>query len=255
MKNKIKKYLVVILLANLMVNCTSSKKIVYFRDVKGVTIDDTILKFEPKIQVGDLLSINVSAADSKASIPFNLNASPSVGNATTGEPSSYLVNTDGEINFPVLGKIKVAGFTSKKVTDDLTEILQTYIKNPIVNIRITNFKITVLGQVRSPGNYPIINERISILEAIALAGDLEIHGKRKNVMVIREQNGKREFITLDLTNKELFTSPYFYLAQNDVVYVEPNKPEVNSAAIGPSLGVFMGGLSFILSVITFILVL
>ncbi len=255
MKNQIKKYPAIFLLANLLVNCASKEKVAYFQEVEGVKIKDEIINFEPEIQVGDLLAINVSAVDGAAAIPFNLYETPTVGNNTaSADPIKYLVDSNGEINFPVLGKLKVAGFTTNKVNDNLTEILRPYIKNPIVNIRITNFKITVLGQVQSPGTYPIPNERVSILEAIGMAGDLEIHGQRKNVMIIREQNGKRVFVNIDLTNKELFSSPYFYLSQNDVVYVEPNKVQVNSSAVGANTGVILGSISILLSIITILII-
>lgn len=255
MKNKIKKYLVIIIVSNVLVNCTSSQKVVYFQDVEGVKKHDTLIHFEPKIQVGDLLSIHVSAVDGSAAMPFNLFKTPVVGNNVSAalEPISYLVDAAGEINFPVLGKVKVVGFTTKEINNIFTESIIPYIKNPIVNIRITNFKITVLGQVKMPGTYTIANERVSILEAISLAGDLEIHGKRNNVMLIREQNGIRKFINIDLTNKELFGSPYFYLSQNDLLYIEPNKVQVNSAAVSSNTGVILGSISILVSMIAILL--
>lgn len=255
MKNQIKKGLALVIMANVLVNCASSDKVAYFQETEGVKIQDTVIHFEPEIQIGDLLAINVSSVNAEAALPFNLYETPLIGTmASNAKPITYLVNADGEIDFPVVGKVKVAGFTTKKVNENLTKILNPYIKTPIVNIRLTNFKITVLGQVKTPGTYTIPNERITILEAIGLAGDLEIHGKRNNVMLIREQNGKRVFANIDLTNKKLFTSPFFYLSQNDVLYIEPNKVQVNSAAIGPNTGVIMGSISIILSIITLLLI-
>ena len=188
-------------------------------------------------------------------MPFNLYETPVIGNtATSANPLTYMVNADGDIHFPVLGKLEVGGLTTKQINEKLTLILEDYIKNPIINIRLTNFKVTVLGQVASPGTFTIPNERISILEAIGLAGDLEIHGKRKTVMLIREQNGQRMFVNIDLTNKQLFSSPYFYLSQNDVIYVEPNKVQVNASAVGANTGVIMGSISILLSIITIFLI-
>ena len=248
------KYLLIGLLGMLLVNCASKENIVYFQEVEGLKIQDTLINFEPEIQMGDILAINVSAIDAEAAIPFNLYETPMVGNMTSNaKPITYLVNADGEINFPVIGKLKVSGLTTKETNDKLTAILGAYIKNPIINIRLTNFKVTVLGQVKTPGTYTIPNERITILEAIGLAGDLEIHGKRKNVMLIREQNEQRMFVNIDLTNKQLFSSPYFYLSQNDVIYIEPNKVQVNSSAVGANTGVILGSISILLSVITLIL--
>ena len=250
-------YAVSLTLVIMLLNaCASSEKIVYFQDIEGLKVNDSLVNFEPKIQVGDILAINVSAIDGEAAIPFNLYETPIVGKvAPSGnEPLNYIVNADGDIYFPVIGNLRVGGLTTKQLNEKLTEILGTYIKNPTINISITNFKITVMGQVKNPGTYTIPNERISILAALGLAGDLEIHGKRKNVMLIREENGKRMFVNIDLTNKELFNSPYYYLAQNDVIYVEPNKVQVNAAAIGANTSVILGSISILLSIITILLI-
>ena len=133
--------------------------------------------------------------------------------------------------------------------ESLTEQLANYIKSPIVNIRITNFKITVLGEVLRPGSYSVPNERISIIEALGLAGDLTIQGKRNTVSLIREVQGERKFVTIDLTNKKLFDSPYYYLAQNDVIYVEPNKTKVNSSAVGSNAGLILSSISTLISLV------
>jgi polysaccharide export outer membrane protein len=191
-----------------------------------------------------MLTINVSAVEPEAAVPFNTYESQGINNNI---PLPYIVNADGEINFPVLGMIKVSGTTTKDLTNQLTTLLIPYLKNAIVNIRLNNFKITVLGEVKSPGSYPVLNERISIIEAIGLAGDLTIYGKRKSVTLIREQDGKRTFNSIDLTNKELFNSPYFYLAQNDVIYVEPNKTKINASVIGPNTAVIISTLSILIT--------
>ncbi len=244
------KLVVLIALMISLGSCVSKKEMVYLQDAEGINALEAIVKVEPKIQENDILSINVSAMDAEAALPFNLFEA---GNTTSvSKPITYLVNSDGDINFPVLGKIKVEGFTTKEITSYLTEALAVYIKNPIVNIRLTNFKVTVLGEVKAPGTYPVPNERISILEAIGLAGDLTIQGKRKTVVLIREQNGKRTFIDIDLTNKEILNSPYFYLAQNDVLIVEPNKTKMNSSAVGPNIGVIFASISTLISIIVLI---
>ena len=251
MKNKI---YVIGLLVLLLTSCASKKGIVYFQDVEGIQVNDTLLNFEPRIQVGDLLLINVSAIDGEAAIPFNLYEAPMIGTAASSvKPLTYLVDAGGHIQFPVIGQLKVVGSTTMELTEKLKTIIEDYIKNPIINIRMTNFRVTVLGQVKAPGTYLVPNERITIVEAIGLAGDLEIHGKRKNVMLIREQNGKRMFVNIDLTNKELFSSPYFFLSQNDVIYVEPNKVQVNASAVGANTGVIISVTSIILSLISIFL--
>lgn len=240
----------------LIASCASNEKIQYFQELEGVTVKDTLLNFEPIIEVGDMLLINVSATDAEAAIPFNLYETPMIAGAafSNAKPLTYLVNIDGEINFPVLGKLKVGGFTTKQLTTNLGKILSdTYINDPIINIRLTNFKVSVIGEVTRPGSYVVSNERITIVEALSLAGDLTIHGKRKNVLLIRENQGKKEFVTLDLTNKDVFNSPYYYLKQNDVVYVAPNKPKVNSSAVGTNTGVILGSLSLLLAMIALML--
>ena len=240
----------IVLMAFATSSCVSNKKMLYFQDVEGVENSTVLANYEPKIQPGDLLNINVAAIDAEAALPFNLYETPVVGTYTSSlKPLAYLVNTDGEINFPVLGTLKVAGFTSKELTKSLSEKLGSYITKPIVNIRLTNFKITVLGEVKTPGTYPVANERISIIEAIGLAGDLTIQGKRTTVTLVREVQGERKFVTIDLTNKQLFNSPYYYLAQNDVIYVEPNKTKINSSAVGSNAGLILSSISTLISLI------
>ncbi len=250
MTNRLK-FLVATLLMVSLGSCVSKKEMLYLQDAEGINALEAIVKIEPKIQQSDILSINVAAIDAEAAIPFNLFEA---GNTTSApKPITYLVNSDGEINFPVLGKIKVEGYTTKEITNNLTTSLTSYIQKPIVNIRLTNFKVTVLGEVKSPGIYPVPNERISILEAIGMAGDLTIQGKRKTVVLIREQNGKRTFIDIDLTSKEILNSPYFYLAQNDVLIVEPNKSKINSSAVGANTGIILSSISFLISIVAIII--
>lgn len=255
MKNKTIQNLSILSFILLLASCASNKKIQYFQEVEGVTVKDTLLNFEPIIEVGDMLSINVSATDAEAALPFNLYETPMVGTSiASAKPLTYLVNIDGEINFPVLGKYKVGGFTTKQLTANLGKTLgDTYINDPIINVRLTNFKVSVVGEVKRPGSFVVTNERISILEALSLAGDLTIHGKRKNVLLIREIQGKKEFVTLDLTNKEVFNSPYYYLKQNDVVYVAPNKSKVNSSAVGANTGVIVSSVSLLIALMALIL--
>lgn len=254
MKNFTKKNISILSIILLFVSCASPEKIVYFQEIEGVTINDSLINYEPEIQIGDILAINVSAVDAEAAIPFNLYETPMVGNITSSaKPITYLVDSNGDINFPVIGKFKVEGLTTKETNDTLTNVLEAYIKNPIINIRLTNFKVTVMGEVAKPGTYTVPNERISILDALGLAGDLTIYGERKNVMIIREKNGKRITVNLDLTNKQLFNSPYFYLSQNDVVYVEPNKTKVNGSAVGPNTGVIISSISILISLVAILI--
>ncbi|WP_291849303.1 polysaccharide biosynthesis/export family protein [Lutibacter sp.] len=227
-------------------SCASSKEVVYFQDTASAHIKDSLLNYEPTLQAGDLITIHVSGIDPLAAATFNIFESTG-----TGMPKAlpYLVSKEETIHFPVLGTVSTKGLTPMALTHYLETTLTDYLVKPIVNIRITNFKITVMGDVKSPGAYTIPNERITIVEALGLAGDLTIQGKRNNVLLIREEAGKRTFITIDLTNKKLFNSPYYYLAQNDVIYVEPNKAKINSSAVGANAGIILSSISTLISLI------
>ena len=247
-------FLIIVGILILLSSCASSKKIEYFQDIEGIKLQDTITNLEATFQVGDLLYINVSATNAEAAIPFNLYETPIIKNAiASAKPVAYLVNADGDINFPVLGKIQVEGLTTKQLTSKIEDILVGYINNPIINIRYANFKVSVLGEVNNPGSFPVLNERLTVIEALGLAGDLTIYGKRESVLLIRVEDGKKEFITLDLTNKKLFDSPYYNLKQNDVVYVMPNKTKVNASAVGPNTGVIISSVSVLIALLTVII--
>ena len=234
----------------LFVGCVSSKKIVYFQDDKTVLVEENILNFEPILQPNDILNINVSSLTPEAAVPYNISDAQGSVNQ---RPLPYLVNVDGEIDFPGLGTLKVAGLTTKGLTNELIKRLEPFLKDPIITVRLDNFKVTVMGEVKTPGSYTVKNERITILEAIGMAGDLNIQAKRKDITLIREQNGKRVFISMDITSKDIFNSPYFYLAQNDVVYVEPNKTKINSSVVGANTAVVISSLTLLISLTALIL--
>lgn len=246
----------ILLLVVFLTSCVSRKKITYFQDIDGIEVQDSILNYEPRIQIGDMLRINVSATDAEAAIPFNLYETPVLNNRGFSNlvPVEYIVNDAGEINFPILGEIKVIGLTTSELTVKLEEMLMRgYIKDPVINLWITNFKINVLGEVKMPGAYVIKNSRVNVLEALSLAGDLTIHGDRADVTLIRNQQGKKEFIKIDMRNKELFNSPYFYLVQNDIIYVSQNKAKVNSSAVGTHTAVIISSLSVLIALLAIFL--
>jgi polysaccharide export outer membrane protein len=227
-------------------SCVSKKEVVYFQNAKDFeTIVDTDT-FTPKFKVNDIVSIFVSTFDLEAVKPFNLLVE---GSGETGQPKliDYLVDIEGNIDYPVLGKVKLLGLTVQEAQELFKEKLALYLKDPIVNIRILNFRVSILGEVRSPGRYDVSGERITILEAIALAGDLNIKGQRDNVLVIRDFNGTKTYTRVDLTNKELFNSPVYYLTQNDVVYVEPNNSAVSSASGDTRIGTIISITSFLIT--------
>ncbi|WP_394344234.1 polysaccharide biosynthesis/export family protein [Seonamhaeicola marinus] len=185
--------------------------------------------FVPRLKTNDLISIYVSTYDLEAVKPFNLFKGDGIGRS---ESIDYLIDAEGNIDFPVLGKVKLKGLTIEESKELFKEKLSAdYLKDPIVNIRIKNFRITVSGEVRNPGVYSVSGERITILEALGLAGDLTIKGKRDNVMIIRDFNGSKTITRIDLTSKEIFSSPVYYLTQNDIIYVEPNKSAISSSSL------------------------
>lgn len=248
MKKHFKLILLIIGVTLMITSCKSKKSIIYFQEAENTESIDSIIKFEPQIQIGDILKIDVTAVDLEAAMPFNLTKPSPNGANTSSNEMGYLVDIEGNINFPVLGALKIDGMTRIELMNKLKEDLSIYLKNPIVNVKIVNFKITVLGAVGSPGTFTIENERVSIVEAIGMAGDFEILGNRKPVTLIREQNGERVIVTFDFTNRELFNSPYYYLAQNDIVYVEPSATRYKSAYFGPNIGIILGVLTLGLTV-------
>jgi polysaccharide export outer membrane protein len=226
----------VAILSVFVFSCASKKDIVYFQDTQDYETLVSDNSYAYKFKVDDLLSINVSTLDPEASIPFNLITPPPTQNQLgggVGQPQQidYIVNKDGNIDFPVLGEVNILGLTPNETKELLKEKLKTYLKNPIINIRLRNFTVTILGQVGAPGTYQVNGEQITVLEALGLAGDLDIRGKRDNVLVIRDFNGTKISQRIDLTKKEALNSPVYYLTQNDVVYVEPNKSAVTSSAL------------------------
>lgn len=226
----------------LLMSCkTTTNNITYFQylDNQVTTIGEQTVNYTPRIAPDDQLSITVSGTDPNAVAAFNM---PLASYLAPGEAyvtstpvlHTYLVNSHGEIDFPVLGKLQVANMTRSELTDIMTEKISAYVKSPIVTIQIRNFKVSVLGEVNKPGMVNIPNERLSILDALGMAGDLTIYGNRTNVLLIRDNNGQKEYHRFDLTSSETLTSPYYYLQQNDVLYVEPNKARKGNAKYSQS---------------------
>lgn len=213
---------VLLFLVLVVITSCSTNKVVYFQNASGFETLVNDSTFDTKFKVDDLVSIHVSTLDSEASVPFNLIKGAQEGGIRP-EQVDYLIDENGEIDFPVVGKIKIIGLSPAETKDLLKEELSEYLINPIINIRIKNFTITVLGAVNRPGTYPVNGEQITILEALGLAGDITIKGRRDNIMVIREFNGTKVYNRINLNQKEALKSDVFYLSQNDVVYVEPNK--------------------------------
>ncbi|WP_342448668.1 polysaccharide biosynthesis/export family protein [Tamlana crocina] len=230
-------------------SCSPKKEVAYFQNAKNFeTIVDTDT-FEPKIKIDDNLSISVSTFDMEASKPFNLFREA----GSAGQIINYLVDVNGNIEFPVLGKIKVLGLTVSEVRDLIQQKLEEgYLKDPVVIVRILNFRVSVLGEVRNPGTFSITGERITLLQALATAGDLTIKGRRDNVLVVRDFKGTKTYTRVDLTNKELFNSPVYFLTQNDIIYVEPNHSASSGYFVDARLGTILSISSFLLGIVVLV---
>lgn len=227
MKNLLNLYSIMFLCAVLLTSCFTPKKVLYLQDLTQGMEQELKENYEAKIKKDDLLQILILAQTPEAAKPFNLSALVQDMNTTSGnnqEQSSYLVDVNGNIDLPVLGRMQVEGMTTQEVKTVIARKLQekNLIKDPMIQVRIQNFKVLMLGEVKSPGAIEVRGERLTLLDAISQAGDLTMQGRRDRVAVIREEAGKRTVNYLDLKSKDIFDSPYFYLKQNDVVYVEPN---------------------------------
>lgn len=247
------RYLLIFVVVSSMFSCGSRKEMVYLQPDSTAT--NTIYKqFIPKIQPHDILTISVTAADAKVTAPFNPVSTNSSGNFNANLEMAlrptYTVDNDGFIQFPMLGKLKLGGLTRLEAIALLRENLSIYINDPNVNMNFNNFRITVLGEVARPGSFTVPTERITILEALGLAGDLTNRGVRTNILLVREQDGDKDVQRLDLTQQDLLNSPYYYLAQNDVIYVEPNKAQINNSKLGSNTNIIISIAGLIITVIS-----
>ena len=254
---KIQSILLMAVCAVVMASCTSYKNVPYLQNAEEIMAAQAELPlYDAKIMPKDLLTVTVNTTDPEAAAPFNMTVQTAQNLATSRTSYSqpvlqqYLVNNEGSIDFPVLGTLKVGGLTKNEAEDMIREKLKPYLKEvPIVTVRMSNYKISVLGEVARPGTFTVSNEKVNVLEALAMAGDLTIWGMRDNVKLVREDAaGKREIIELDLTNAEIITSPYYYLQQNDILYVSPNKTKAKNSDIGSSTSLWFSATSILVSV-------
>ena len=220
-------------LCGLMCSCKAPKDVTYFQGIDNLSSEqlaEMSQTYTIKIANDDLLSVNVTAWDPAAVTPFNppVFAYPTVAQGEQQIMASqnlytYLVDQEGNINFPVLGKVHAAGLTRQELAKKMEDLISKYVENPLVNVQLLNFKITLMGDISRPGAYTVKNDRVSILDAIGMGGDLQLTANRKNILVIRDNDGVKEAHRMDITDPAIFASPYFYLKQNDIVYVEPIK--------------------------------
>ena len=261
MKRLNERNLWLLLLPFLLTACQSYKKVPYFQNVEVVNgVEQQESLYDAKIMPKDLLTIVVSCTNPELAIPFNLtvasNAGMAVSNSSyvTTQPvlQPYLVDNEGNINFPVLGELKLGGLTKREAERLIIDKLKPYMKEtPIVTVRMVNYKISVIGEVTRPGTFTISNEKVNLLEALAMAGDMTVYGLRDNVKLIREDaNGKQQIVTLDLNKAETILSPYYWLQQNDIVYVTPNKAKARNSDVGNSTSLWFSATSILVSIVS-----
>ena len=244
----------------LLSSCGSVKNVAYLKNSDDVDLSHSEYLYEARILPKDVLTITVSTVNPEASAPFNLIVRPTLSNtsatisASGGALQTYLVGNDGTIDFPVLGRLQVGGLSKaeceKMIHDKLLPFMNAA-ENPVVTVRMSNYKISVLGEVNRPGMFTVNNEKINIFEALAQAGDLTIYGVREKVKLIREgATGKKDIVTINLNDAQLINSPYYYLQQNDVVYVEPNKVKARNSGVGNTTNLWFTGTSILVSIAT-----
>jgi polysaccharide export outer membrane protein len=252
MNKKITFYNIILLM--LLSSCGSYKSIPYFQDLDHTApTKEQVENFSPlTIQPADILAINVSSRNAESSAIFSMANGSNSDNSSDRPATGYLVDQKGDIHLPLIGDLKAAGSTTSELRDKLNQLLLTYYKDPVVNVRVLNFKVAVYGDVLRPNIYPLQNERTTITQAISLAGDLNITAKRKNIILIREQDGKRNFIPIDLTSKKIFESPYFYLKNNDEIYVQPDRTKYATVDRGyRTASLVLSGLSIIAIILSY----
>ncbi|MBD1397707.1 polysaccharide biosynthesis/export family protein [Pontibacter sp. JH31] len=230
--------LVLVISQAVLFSCTGTKNAVYFNNIQSTEIKGSLENLEPVIQTNDLLSIYVNSMNPSASELFNVSnpsnsrISNAAATSTVSPVIGYLVDQDGFVQLPFLGKVQAAGLTKKEFQEHVRRELvnKKLLIDPIVDVRYLNYKVSILGEVARPSVLTIPSEKVTLLEALGLAGDLTIYASRNNILLIREEEGKKKLVRIDLTSDEIFTSPYYYLKSNDIIYVEPNNTKIQSVS-------------------------
>ena len=258
-----KKIMLLLVVIVVITSCASREKLQYYRGIETISTQEPT-NYNPVLKQDDLLMIVVLAPTPELAASFNLTSYSLIGDngAAFARPEmvntqiryqSYLIDNKGFIEFPVLGSIQLGGLTRSEAIDLLKTKLKAYINEPIVNMRILNYKVTVQGEVLRPGTFTTTTERITLPEALSMAGDLTIYAKRDNILIIREINGKKESHFVDITKSDFINSPYYYLSQNDVVYVEPNKTKMNSSVVGANISVILSSVSLLITIVALLI--
>lgn len=247
---------VALAVALLCASCSAPKNVAYIKNSDEVDLSQSAYLYDARIMPKDVLTITVNTVNPDAAAPFNLSVPTAFNNQTRSTYSqpilqTYLVDNNGTIEFPVLGNLKVGGLTKAECEKLIHDKIMPYLnakENPVVTVRMANYKISVLGEVNRPGMFTVSNEKINIFEALAQAGDLTIYGVRDNVKLIRENaKGRKEIHTVILNDANLINSPYYYLQQNDILYVEPNKVKARNSTVGQTTTLWFSATSILIS--------
>jgi polysaccharide export outer membrane protein len=236
-------------------SCQSYKNVPYYKDLDKKEIVTEKISNNPAylIHTGDILGINITSRNPESAAVFNYNLARVNGNSYNTSPDNpvigYMVDDNGNIHLPMAGEIKAVGLTTTQLTESLGKTLLTYLKDPVINVRIVNFKVYVYGDVARPNAYTVVDEHVTVIQALTMAGDLNITGERKKVILIRVEGGERKYVPLDLTSKNIYSSPYFYLKNNDEIYVTPGRAKLTANGL-PVLGIIISALSVVAIVLT-----
>ena len=239
----------------MMVGCGSSKEVAYWQNIDSISLAASKGLYDAKIMPKDELTILVQTTDPLTSEPFNLRSTGQT--SSKNQITGYLVDNDGIINFPIVGKIHVAGLTKTECEDLIKSKIQPYLartENPLVSVRTSSYRITVIGEVNRPGVIPVATEKISLIEALAEAGDMTIYGKRDNVLLVREdKSGEKHKVRLNMNDANIINSPYYYLQQNDIVYVEPHKVKARNTFFGSNTSIFYSVIGITTSLVSLLI--
>ncbi len=254
--------LLMLVIIMMTAGCSSYRKIAYFQNIDSISLAASRGLYDARVMPKDELTITVNTVNPEASEPFNLqvrnqlSTNRSISNSTGGMLQGYLVDNDGNINFPVVGKLHVVGLTKREVEELVASKIRPYLaesENPIVTCRMSSFRVTVIGELGSSKVVPVTTEKMSIIEAIATAGDMSIYGVRDNVLLIREDaTGEKHSYRLNFNDANLINSPLYYVQQNDIIYVQPNDIKARNSTIGTSTSLLITCLSVLTSVASLI---
>ncbi len=248
-----KRILFIVAIAGILTSCSTKKEIIYYQDIEETQFQDIdYIKPKTKIEVNDILQVDIKTLNPESTIPFlKQNLGQGMGGGGMGmQPGmvslqGYIVNEYGEIEMPVIGRVQVSNLTLEQAEKKIKSKLTSYLKDPYVSVRHLNYKFTIQGEVRNPGTFEIFDPNLTLLQALGMAGDLTIRGKRENILIIRTIGDERIVRRIDLTKSDWMNSPFYFIKQNDYIYVEPNNPQVKSAGFIGNVGTLLSALSFL----------